>query len=119
MWYPIVQTLFWVMVCAKAVNYALNGPAMKQLYVPTSKETKYKAQAWIETFGSRSSKAAGSGWNLLKKPFQARFGAEAGLALQILIGAYISFGLLAAWLLMAMYLGKRYERAVERKEVVC
>ena len=61
--YPVVHVLFWIMVIAKAVNYALNGPALKTLYVPTSHDVKYKSQAWIETFGSRSSKAAGSGVN--------------------------------------------------------
>ncbi len=116
---PAVGTLFWIMVVAKAVNYALNGPALKQLYVPTTREVKYKSQAWIETFGSRSSKATGSGFNMLKKPFEARWGAEEGFTFFIAIGSYMSFGLIAAWLITALYLGKRYEKAVERNEVVC
>ena len=45
-----------IMVLSKAVNYALNKPVLKQLYIPTTKETKYKAQAWIEMFGSSGSK---------------------------------------------------------------
>lgn len=117
--YPVVQTLFWVMVFAKAVNYALNGPALKQLYVPTTKEVRYKSQAWIETFGSRSSKATGSGFNLLKKPFQGWFGPVDGLAYLIALGAYMSIGLIGAWLLVALYLGKTYERAVEQDRLVC
>jgi ATP:ADP antiporter, AAA family len=117
--YPVVHTLFWIMVFAKAVNYALNGPALKTLYVPTSRDVKYKSQAWIETFGSRSSKAAGSGINLLKKPFQKWYGAVDGLAYLIALSSYLSFGLLAAWLLVALYLGKTYEKAVEQDKVVC
>mgnify|MGYP003341826519 CR=1 FL=1 len=52
--------LFILMVGSKAINYALNGPALKQLYIPTTADVKFKAQAWIETFGSRSSKQTGS-----------------------------------------------------------
>lgn len=117
--YPIVGTLFWIMVAAKAINYALNGPALKQLYVPTSQEVKYKSQAWIETFGSRSSKAAGSGVNLLKKPFQAWKGDVAGLTLLLSLSTGLSLTLLVAWFFVALYLGKTYEKAVAKNEVVC
>lgn len=44
--YPnAISVAFWIMVLAKAVNYALNQPTLKQLYIPTTKDTKYKAQA--------------------------------------------------------------------------
>jgi len=118
-YYPVVGTLFYIMVIAKALNYALNGPALKQLYVPTTKDVKYKATAWIETFGSRTSKGTGSGVNLLKGPFQGKFGAEAGLTYLFAFSAYLSFGLLAAWLMVALYLGKTYEKAAKNKTVVC
>ena len=117
--YPVVHVLFWIMVMAKAVNYALNGPAIKTLYVPTSHDVKYKSQAWIETFGSRGSKASGSFINMLQAPFAARYGIEAGLTAFIAFSSYLSFGLLGAWLLVALYLGKTYEKAVEQDKVVC
>jgi len=50
--------LFALMVGSKAINYALNGPALKQLYIPTTTDVRFKAQAWIETFGARSSKTS-------------------------------------------------------------
>ena len=117
--YPVVHVLFWIMVFAKAVNYALNGPALKTLYVPTSHDVKYKSQAWIETFGSRGSKAAGSGVNMSQGLFTSRFGLEGGLTAFIAFSSYLSFGLIAAWLLVALYLGKTYEKAVEQDKVVC
>lgn len=117
--YPVVHVLFWIMVTAKAVNYALNSPAQKTLYVPTSHDVKYKSQAWIETFGSRGSKATGSGINMLQKTFTKKMGAEAGLTAFIAFSSYLSFGLIAAWVLVAMYLGKTYEKAVAKDEVVC
>ena len=117
--YPVVHVLFWIMVIAKAVNYALNGPALKTLYVPTSHDVKYKSQAWIETFGSRGSKAAGSGVNMLQSTFTKKLGVDAGLTAFIAFSSYLSFGLIAAWLLVALYLGKTYEKAVAEDKVVC
>lgn len=51
------------MVGSKTINYAINGPSLKQLYVPSSPAAESKAQAWIETFGSRGAKELGSGIN--------------------------------------------------------
>jgi ATP:ADP antiporter, AAA family len=117
--YPVVHVLFWIMVAAKAINYALNSPALKTLYVPTSHDVKYKSQAWIETFGSRGSKATGSGVNMLQGPFTKFYGLEAGQLAFIAFSSYLSFGLLAAWVIIALYLGKTYEKAVEQNKLVC
>ena len=68
---PTLSVLFWIMVGGKAINYALNSPCLKQLYIPTSLDAKYKSQAWIEMFGARGAKAGGSGLNTLLKVFQA------------------------------------------------
>src|SRR5690606_5040397 len=58
---------FWIMVLSKSFNYALNQPSIQQLYIPTTKDAKYKAKAFIEMFGSRGSKALGSGVNAMGK----------------------------------------------------
>lgn len=107
-----VYILSWVMVIAKAVNYALNGPTIKQLYIPTSKEAKYKAQSWIEMFGSRSSKGIGSYVNT----FRAKLGS---------VGAFVNFtslislALIGGWLLVVVYAATMYNKAIKEKRVVC
>ncbi len=107
-----VYILSWVMVIAKAVNYALNGPTIKQLYIPTSKEAKYKAQSWIEMFGSRSSKGIGSYVNT----FRAKLGT---------VGAFVNFtsvislALIGGWLLVVVYAATMYNKAIKEKRVVC
>ncbi len=111
--------LFALMVGSKAINYALNGPALKQLYIPTTTDVRFKAQAWIETFGSRASKEAGSLFNMLLKPLQSVFGAVAGRAHYLVLSGWIGFPLLAMWFVVAMYLGKKFNRAIEQKMVVC
>ncbi len=107
----VIDVLYWLMIGAKAINYALNGPTMKQLYVPTSKDVKYKAQAWIETFGSRCAKASSSGMNALTKAL--------GLPLYLAVIFYTSMGLLAFWVLIGLYLGKQYNQAIKENRVVC
>jgi len=111
--------LFALMVASKAINYALNGPAIKQLYIPTTHDTRFKAQAWIETFGSRGSKEAAQIFNMGLTPLQRALGTAAGRARHIAYSAYLGFGLIAVWIFIAAALGKRYKKAIDDKKVVC
>jgi len=117
--HPEINVLFWIMVGAKGMHYALNGPSIKQLYVPTSTDVKYKSQSWIETFGSRLSRGVGSGINMLLEPFTKLFGPVQGLALHIAATSIFSLGLLVVWFGVALYLGKEYAKAIEEDRVVC
>ena len=114
-----VSFLFALMVGSKAINYAMNGPALKQLYIPTTMDVRFKAQAWIETFGSRTAKEAASILNMLLKPLQNVFGEVAGKAHYLGLSALIGFPMLIVWFVTALYLGKRFRRAVDANEVVC
>lgn len=108
--YPMVEVLAVLMIASKAINYALNGPALKQLYVPTSDDAKYKSQAWIETFGSRGAKAGASFINMNKTMFGT---------LYMSVCVYFSLGLVAAWFLIALYLGNSYVKAIKEDRLVC
>jgi AAA family ATP:ADP antiporter len=111
--------LFYLMVGSKALNYALNGPAIKQLYIPTTHDVRFKAQAWVETFGSRGSKGAGSGFNMLLAPLQKQMGAIAGRVQHVVYSSYLGFAVVGLWLIIALFLGKTYKKAVDNNEVVC
>ena len=114
-----IQIAFWIMVLSKAVNYALNQPTMKQLYIPTSKDTKYKAQAWIEMFGSRFSKASGSFINSMRAPLVTQNGLVDGVARFLMFSSMISFGIIGLWLFVAIYVAKKYDKAIKENRVVC
>jgi len=116
---PTLTAAFWIMVFSKAVNYALNQPTIKQLYIPTTKDTKYKAQAWIEMFGSRGSKAIGSGINLFRGFLKSSMGAKAGVAFFITISTGVSFGLIGVWFFVAVYIARTYNKAIAEDRVVC
>jgi AAA family ATP:ADP antiporter len=111
--------LFNLMVGSKAINYALNGPALKQLYIPTTPDVKFKAQAWIETFGSRSSKQAGSIFNMSLAPLQKAFGELAGKSHYLMLSGALCFPLLGLWLIVAIFLGKSFRKAVEKNTTIC
>lgn len=112
--FSITQNLtffFCLMVSCKAINYSLNGPSLKQLYLPTSPDVKSKAQAWIETFGSRISKEAGSNMNVLVKPL--------GMAAYKMLCTSIGLVFVAAWFFIAIYLGKTHKKAIDTNTNVC
>jgi len=108
---PTLSVAFWIMVFSKGINYALYQPSKEQLYIPTTKDTKYKAKAWTEMFGSRSSKAGGSLVNLLNKFMQP--------SMFIVVSSILSFGLIGVWIVCALYLGKTHKKAVSENKVVC
>lgn len=108
---PTLAVVFWVMVFSKGINYALYQPSKEQLYIPTTKDTKYKAKAWTEMFGSRSSKAGGSAVNLLNK-----FMTPSSF---IMVSSVLSLGLVGIWIMCALYLGRTHKKAVSENKVVC
>lgn len=117
--YPQLNVVFYIMVIAKAINYALNQPTMKQLYIPTTNETKYKSQAWIEMFGSRGSKAAGSAINTTKLSFITKYGKEIGTNWFLIMSSLISLGLVGVWFFVVLYVSRIYNQAIKEKRVVC
>lgn len=108
MYNPTLTTALVVMVVSKAINYALNQPAKEQLYIPTTYEAKYKSKAFMEMFGSRSSKGLGS---LINGYLPGAYFA--------LASTVMALGVSGVWLLVALYLGNKHKKAVENNEVVC
>lgn len=108
---PTLFIAFWIMVFSKGLNYALNQPSKEQLYIPTTPETKYKVKAFMEMFGSRSSKALGSGINIVKQ-----FVTNEAF---ILFSTAASLGMVGIWLYIALYLAKTHKKAVAENRVVC
>ncbi len=116
--HPALSVVFWIVVLAKGVNYALNQPTLKQLYIPTTKEARYKSQGWIDMFGSRASKAAGSGINMTRGMFKARFGIS-GLDAFLTFSTLASLGIIAAWFFVAVYVAQKYNTAIKEEKYVC
>lgn len=108
-----------LMASSKAINYALNGPAIKQLYIPTTHNVRFKSQAWMETFGSRGAKEVGAVFNMTLGPLQNSLGVVAGRARHAILAGYFGFAIVVLWFFMAFFLGKKYKTAIDEKRVVC
>ena len=133
--YPSLQPLFWLMVLSKAVNYALNSPSQKQLYIPTSEQARYKSQAWIESFGSRGAKAGGSiinkqhgvmlrnlgpEWSDPNYMLTNRFTSVDTISFWYIAAcSYAFLGVIAVWLVVAYFLGNAHRKAIQENRVVC
>ncbi len=114
-----LQVLFGIMVYTKSLTYAFNVPLVKQLYIPTTHDVRFKAQAWIDGFGLQSSKVTASLYNMLLAPLQSYAGQLMGRLYHVLLSSSIGLVLVLVWLPVAYYLGKRYTDAVAQNKVVC
>jgi AAA family ATP:ADP antiporter len=111
--------LFVLMVAGRGIKFALNNPTLKQLYIPTSKSVRFKAQAWIDTFESRLSKWLSSLFNMQLEPLQSMFGATTGMWYYQLCTGALGCPLIILLGATAVYLGKTYKKAVDEKSTVC
>lgn len=103
-WYsPSLNSIFYALLLAKALNYALNQPAKEVLYIPTSRNIKFKSKAWIDMFGLRFAKAIGSHINRTIGRFV------------VYVGGF-SLSIIGLWICMASMLGAAYKKAVKNKE---
>jgi ATP:ADP antiporter, AAA family len=98
-------------IALKAIHYAFSWPVRESLYIPTTKDIKFKSKSWIDAFGGKFAKTSGSAFNIM--------------ATQIAGGAIIStfhmafFVLIVvSWFFSTILLGKRFERAVAKQEVI-
>lgn len=102
---PTLNTIFYVMLVAKALGFALNQPSKEALYIPTSKSVKYKSKAWIDMFGLRFAKASGSFVNQFLGPLVVATGT-------------VSLAIIGIWSATATLLGNRFKQTVADKKLI-
>lgn len=112
---PSLSIFFWIMVFAKGINYAFGQPSKEQLFIPTTKDAKYKSKAWVDMFGSRGSKALGSGITWASHEVRTLTSVNGALAFLLII----TLSICGQWFLAALYLGKKHKRAIDHDELVC
>ncbi len=100
----------WVIILARSINYSLNQPSKEQLYIVTSRATKYKAKAWIEVFGTRITEATAHIINVSQGFMGSYF---------ILFSNYFTAIILALWACVALYLGKEHSKAIKEDKLIC
>lgn len=107
--YPILNSIFIAMVAIKGLSYALNNPCKEIMYIPTSKDVKFKAKGWIDMFGGRSAKAVGSQINNFFK---------ASMTDLMFYGSLVSLGIIGVWILVALYVGRTNKHLTETNQII-
>lgn len=110
---PSAATLLWttfaVMVFVKGVSYAVNNPTKDMMYIPTSRDAKFKSKGWIDMFGGRSAKMGGS---RVTNAFKSDFG-------QLMAyGTLFGLGIIFIWFIAAFLVGKKNQQLVENHEII-
>ena len=107
--YQLMWALFAAMVGIKGLNYVLNNPTKEIMYIPTSKDIKFKAKGWIDMFGNRSTKGIGSGINGVFSQ---------NLAQLLTYGTIISLGVVGVWIVVAAFVGKAFNKLQAENKIV-
>lgn len=108
--FPLPWVLVFTLMSLRALNYALNHPTKEVLYIPTTKDIKFKAKAWADAFGSRIAKSIGSLFNkVIDRSFPAYI---------VFSGVGVGITLTMFWLITVYFLGKRLQGAIDNKEVI-
>jgi len=106
---PILGVLFWAMVFVKMLSYALNNPVKEFMYIPTSKDVKFKVKAVIDGFGGKLAKGAGSVINAA---------CSSNPAMLVVYGSVASLGIIGVWIVVAMVIGQTYDTLIEEKKIL-
>lgn len=110
MWITVI-----VMMIVKATSYAVNNPVKEMMYIPTSKDAKFKSKGIIDMLGNRSAKMAGATINQKLIVAGSTIATTHNL---IVTGSLINLGIIFAWLLAAVYVGNKNKLLVDSGEIV-
>ncbi len=113
------EALLWVtfgaMMLVTATSYAVNNPTKEMMYIPTSKDAKFKVKGLADMFGGRSAKMTGAQvTEVLNVPGDP----VASVANLIGIGSIVCLGVIGFWLAIAIYVGQKNAQLVRDGEIV-
>ena len=99
--YPLLNMVRWVKTAENATDYSLQNTVRQVLFLPTTREQKYKAKQAIDTLFVRAGDVlsavlvfAGTAWLTLSTP---QF-------------ALVNIGLVCVWLLLAYLIGREHQK---------
>ena len=91
-----------------AFSYSINQSAKEALYVPTTREEKYKAKAFIDMFVQRFAKAIAVGVSLGITSVFTDFSSVRWLSVFTVV-------MIGFWMMAARYAGRHFREATEGK----
>jgi AAA family ATP:ADP antiporter len=103
-WFPVLALIRLAKVFENSTDYSLQNTARQALFLPTSREEKYKAKAAIDTFFIRIGDLLSTALVFMSVKF--------ALSLQTL--TLINVGLIGVWLLVVYSIGRDYRALAAR-----
>ena len=104
---PVLALIRGAKIAENSLDYSLNNTVRQALFLPTSREAKYKAKAAIDTIFVRVGDLSSAGLVFLGTL----------LALQPRDFAIVNMALVLVWLLIVIGIGRRYRRLTEEQHV--
>ncbi len=105
----LLWATFGVMIIAKGLGYAVNNPAKEIMYIPTSKDVKFKSKSWIDMFGGRVAKGTGA---------QVTNAFKYSISELVVWGTMFSLGLTFVWILAAIYVGTKNRKLIKDHTII-
>ncbi len=99
--YPVLSVVRWVKTAENATDYSLQNTVRNILFLPTTREEKYKAKQAIDSFFVRMGDVLSAVLVFVGTTY---------LALQPRQFALINLGLVVAWLVFAVLISREYQR---------
>lgn len=98
---PFLTAVRWAKTAENSTDYSLNNTVRHALFLPTTREEKYKAKQVVDSFSQRAGDVlAATTW----------LGATALLGLAYTQLAAVNLVLVGIWLVVAVLIGRRYRR---------
>lgn len=95
-------------IAAKGLGYALYDPCKEIMYIPTSRDVKFKAKGWIDMFGYRASRAIGASLGKMLHGVSNMFAAGAGATITICV----------LWFCIAFLVGKHNHYLITTNKII-
>ncbi len=104
-----IWVFFLAAVVTKGLSYTLNNPVKEMMYIPTSRDVKFKVKSWIEAFGSRGAKGSGA-------TITNFFAKDLGSLLTF--GTIASLSLISIWACVAFIVGTKYNNLIKENKII-
>ena len=105
---PVLWVGSFLNTADNAFSYSINQSAKEALYVPTTRDEKYKAKAFIDMFVQRFAKALAVGVSLVLTTLFSDFSTVRWLSIFTAI-------MVALWIWAAAYAGRRFREMTEEQ----
>lgn len=104
-----VTGLILCFILIRSFNFSLGISVREALYIPTTKVMRFKTKSWIDTFGAKCARGTGSVCSLVAECTPTHLS-------QIYLS--ICLGIIGVWVIIAHFMGKRFENVIKDNQVI-